>query len=431
MAKKNIFAKYGYRSIAFISLLILLYNPPVFGVQITKLLYIVSLIYFILDTMRLYPQQVKLILIGGFLVCYGMAVTLLNEAADFNMMGFSRLFTGVISSTFIMHFIKLSESKFTEFTVIKWIVYVAIFESIIVLLAFFSPTFHEFILILCGGTSQYADRLSVLSSFRGIGWTFAQYSDFAVCQGISFLCMVVISLHTLHSSFTQKSIIFISFILLIISGFLIGRTFQFILVISFIYYLWYIYKIYGLFKCFKIIIFVTFTLSISIYLLLNILNNHTSNETLDWTFEFLKNFGESDKLRSDSTDELYQMWFLPQSDKTLLFGDGRYLILDSNLTYSGSDVGFVNSIYYWGIFGSILYYYCICKVFYYSYKEASSIIIKGLSVAMLFTIIIYNTKGVGNAFPYSCLLLEGVLTTQSNKFIQNKNRNFISSLYKK
>lgn len=331
------------------------------------------------------------------------------------MMGYSRLFTCMLSSIFIVDMIKKQTSKFSDVTVLNWIWRITLFESIIVLLAYVNSDMHKLLSELCGGSSRYANKLEVLSGFRGIGWTFAQYSDFAVCLGSGLLCYVcTIAIRHTKTTITQlKQLIFL--LIFISSGILVGRTFQIYILLSIFFYFYCTYKNDGFNKT-AIVFFQFAAISVIIIIsIISLLNDYISEETINWAFEIFNSLENNDSLRTDSTDELKSMWRFPKSIISIIFGEGQFVGNGSHPTYSESDVGFINSIYYWGIIGSILYYYTICKSFMYSVKTTNVIYIKYLSLTILAGILIYNLKGLGNGFAYSCLILQGNIITKQQQ----------------
>lgn len=400
---------------AFILLFVLLYNPPIFGIQITNLVYLLGLGYFILAKKHINRTQGILLAWGGIAVCIGTVITLLNGAGDFNMMGYSRLFSSFFCSLLIVDLLKKDNDDFTEYTVPEWIGYAALVQTGIVLLAFCVPGIHSFLLVLCGGASSYSDKLEALSAFRGIGWTFAQFSDFAICQGIALLCMVAVYSDPSSGRPRHKIPVIIAFLAIFLSGILIARTFQLTMFLAFI--LWSIIQLrtQGTAMLLKNLIIGAIFLVIIIVIAFQVFSDYLSEDTIKWAFEIYQNLGDTGQIESASTNELKDYWFLPDNCNTLFFGDGRFVGLHNHPTYAQSDVGYINSIYYWGIVGSFFYYGSICESYALSIRTTSNKVIKYLCLTILATILIYNVKGVANGFPYAWLILHGILASKRKR----------------
>lgn len=400
---------FGVRILGFFLLLILIHNCPIKGFQFTKFLYIISFLYFFIVRKKFSKHQKILLIFGAFLASYGVAMSMIMGAADINIFNFSRLFSCLFASVFIVDLLKY-KANFKEITIVNWIALTGIFEAIIVLLGFFNTGFHDFLIDFIGGTERYQEKMNAMGAFRGIGWSYTQYSDFAVPQGMAFLCFIIayINIHNKLNSI-EKIGAYLLLILFIGSGILIGRTYQFIIIVAFILYC-FSYK----FECsnnflswnlFKFGLLSTLILISGI----SILDDYIPEETYNWAFELFINMSNS-KISTASTDDLQTMWVFPDSWNDWIFGVGRFSPLNENShpTFSKSDVGIVNSIFYWGIIGSIFYYLCIYLTFYYCIKDAENTTTKYLAFSLLCVILIYNLKGLGNGFAFSALLLQGI-----------------------
>lgn len=80
-------------------------------------------------------------------------------------------------------------------------------------------------------------------------------------------------------------------------------------------------------------------------------------KVLPHAFEFIGRYLAGEAVGTSSTDDLRTMFFLPSDQATLLLGSGYFadpLIQKSN--FMGTDVGYVRTIYYVGIAGSLFIY---------------------------------------------------------------------------
>lgn len=146
-----------------------------------------------------------------------------------------------------------------------------------------------------------------------------------------------------------------SFIFIAISGLFIARVIlvSIFLSIIFIFYL-NIKKIsYSKIIVYLVKIFVSLILIFFIidYFSLNI----SSSTLLNQGLELFINYFESGELRTSSTDRVNEMLIFPNDVLNLLFGEGRFSNADGSF-YKSTDVGYSRLIFYFGIFGCIIYF---------------------------------------------------------------------------
>ena len=131
----------------------------------------------------------------------------------------------------------------------------------------------------------------------------------------------------------------------------------------------------------------------------------TNEEAVSWAFELFINYFNKGSLSSESTDSLYNMFILPNNLRTWFVGDG--IAFDSiGSFYMNSDVGYIRSVFYWGIIGSLVYYYGMI----YIYKVSKNRIISYPNISALYFMIImwfmiYNLKEFWSAAPFLILFL--------------------------
>jgi hypothetical protein len=78
---------------------------------------------------------------------------------------------------------------------------------------------------------------------------------------------------------------------------------------------------------------------------------------LAYAFEFIYNYLEGGRLATSSTDEILTTEFiLPLDEAALWFGNGRYTNPITGSNYIDADPGYVRTVFYAGIFGSIVVY---------------------------------------------------------------------------
>lgn len=87
-------------------------------------------------------------------------------------------------------------------------------------------------------------------------------------------------------------------------------------------------------------------------------------------FELYINFAEYGQLGTSSTEQLKNMYFLPDSEKHFLFGDGNFG-RDTSLGIIPSDVGYVRVWFGGGIVGLVVFYMPIVLMAVYFAKRAA------------------------------------------------------------
>ncbi|AEF83710.1 putative membrane protein [Treponema primitia ZAS-2] len=106
----------------------------------------------------------------------------------------------------------------------------------------------------------------------------------------------------------------------------------------------------------KSIVFIIIFGTILLFILFNdiIMNLETF---FRYGFEFLYNLSEKGDLSSASTDQLIDMYkTIPSEIKTWIIGDGYWADPLGDGYYMHTDVGYMRSIFYYGLIGTLIYY---------------------------------------------------------------------------
>lgn len=398
----NIFLAYAYT-------FILLYNPQIFGIPTQRVvLYPLSVIYFFLSRSNLYKNEKKLLLWAILCVCIGFSNTLLQATNDFGMLLISRVFFGVLGANLIFNTLKHANNyRITEITPLKLVAYTGVAQSIIVLLGFFVPEIKGLLLEL-NTTSDFMDKkMAGLALVRGIGWGTFQYAHLAILTGSSFICYIYIATIKNYKSLYQKLITIVISLIFVVAGILTARSFFIILFVGICYWTYIYIANYGICGYVKIVsICLGVVSTFGVYLFVQF-SDVVSEQTINWAFELFNNFAINGKFESDSTDLLATMWHFPDNLKTWFFGDARTAGLHGNYNYTLSDIGIINSLYCWGLIGSVFYYLCLYKSFKYSIDISKDKNIRLLIWLVLLINFGYQFKETLNLFPISCIFLAG------------------------
>ncbi|MDX6190117.1 hypothetical protein SGQ83_12220 [Flavobacterium sp. Fl-318] len=118
----------------------------------------------------------------------------------------------------------------------------------------------------------------------------------------------------------------------------------------------------------------------------------------EFGFEMFYNYFNEGSLSTGSTDEMKEMYKLPNNSVTYLFGDGIFYanqLNDSSGYYMGTDIGFLRLVYYFGIIGSLLFFLLqfvvLCKSISYVINKRVKIL---FIVSMFLFLLVLNFKGL-------------------------------------
>jgi hypothetical protein len=224
-------------------------------------------------------------------------------------------------------------------TLIKFLFFSGVLDSIFPILFFFNPGFHESILNLLD--LYMKDQLT--GGFKNI-----RFNNLSMAGGTLSLIYLFCLLSGCVLFYNKKINIFlfsIGFLMLFFAIILTGRIGLFLFVVLFV--LFSIYQLFKLIITFKVeskTVGANFLILIFLSILLFYFYKERP-EIITFAFEFfIRNF------ESGSTNELFKNHFVYQleSVQSFLFGNG---------TSSLSDVGYINLIYTYGIF--VFIYFCV------------------------------------------------------------------------
>jgi hypothetical protein len=210
-----------------------------------------------------------------------------------------------------------------------------------------NPSFKEFwktVIYTSESSERLTDEIMYVSRFGLAG-----FSGFPA----TFMCStgVIFSLYMILRGYNQIAY-FSKMILNLLGNFFYGRVGMLCsFACIFLFIMYYIIRKKNM-KMFMVSIFLALVIFIVLSQLYSI--NPMVKSWINWAFGPFRNLINSGKFGTASSDTLIQeMYFMP-SNKTLLFGDGRYM--DNNRYYMHTDAGFMRLLLYAGVFvQSILY----------------------------------------------------------------------------
>ena len=319
-------------------------------VQIFGIAY--SIFYFYKNTFRLAYQKICyygiLIFIVGFLSAY-----VFNTGGDLDVAKRGILMIlYIFSALWIAFLLKKSDSSFSLYTLIEWIVLITVFQAIITIIFFLVPTIADTYRSFVVADDSILESMANLSSFRMVGIGDVRYATSAVQYGLVMWGVIALKhdRYGFWGSHPWYSNIIITLFTLV--GIMSGRVFFVIILVTVPYiYLLNDRKLKRSIKDVFSIFIPTFIIG-AIAFIYVFANNE---ELVKWAFELFINLGDSGQLESASTNQLKEMYIFPNNMKTWLIGDGKSIDVSGGF-YMSSDVGYIRSIFYWGIIGTLVYY---------------------------------------------------------------------------
>ena len=228
----------------------------------------------------------------------------------------------------------------------KILVGIFVLQSVIQILAFFSPSIHSFVqLFQSDNTIEIADKFS---GRRGLALAGTVFFGLSTIYGLIFFFLVR---HCIDEKRASLGIIFVGIIILI-GGFFTGRSYFVGVGIALLYFIFsplsFALKLHDVFK---VLIIICLTGMIVLYLLPSSL--YRQIEQLIWyVFEFLYNYIESGTFSTTSSDHLFEDMYFGLSAKTLMFGDGLYTNAGGGY-YMNTDAGYMRNLLMYGCIGMI------------------------------------------------------------------------------
>ena len=251
------------------------------------------------------------------------------------------------------------------------------------------------------------DFMSTQASFRLIALAKTQYANMAIMYGISFLAMIFLAFSKNSSLYKYKILYYVCLLIILIAGILSARTFFIILIVSITYLFYVLYKK----RKRKLIFYFIISGIIGLILFLMGITSLLDSEygkTFAWAFEWYVNMKDTGTANTGSTEVLRSMYFLPTEMKTWIIGDAIFTTEDGSF-YKRTDVGYLRNLFYWGIIGSIVFYYIQYKYCKLVFNNASTKTVVWFCIAILMCFYVYNTKEFWHANLYWALFLAGVI----------------------
>lgn len=381
---------------------------------------IFSIMYFFQH--KVWSEVKFLCLLGIIILCVGIfASKVFNNGGDFGLAnrGIQIITFSLFGVWVACMFVKVYKHS-SVFKLLEILINIATFQAIVSIIFLLVPSIAELyrsFVVLDVFTLQEIDKLS---QYRLLGIGDMRYATAAVNYGFMIWAILLLrhNKYGLLGKVNWYSITIIT--LLSLAGILSGRTF----LIVFLLTIPYVYFLKGcVFKDAVKELFLTFFpvlvmgSVVFIYLFAN------NEQLVSWAFELFINMGNNGQIESESTNQLKDMYILPTTIDTWLFGDGR-LSDQYGGFYMGSDVGYVRSIFYWGITGTIVYLFIQFKMVRKAISSSHDVTYRFFVYFIFIFFLIYWLKDLYSIEKLLCLFI--IVQAMSNRINKkSKNRYYV------
>lgn len=365
-------------------------------VDIYRLVYIpciVTLIFFIVYRRERVPTEIVNISLFFLLsLSFSVFVLLYTESNDLTVV---RMHVDYIISILAVSYVIALILINMKIDIVSAIIIMAFIQACLMLLMISFPAFQKLILNLIDVDG--IKRAEGGYRFRGVGFTGLATYSMAVVQSFSlFLFPLYWSRSSSSWRFIASCIVFIT---ICISTLISART-SIIFIVSLFFYFLYIIVFSSMPILKRRIVLVVFSSIAFISIGFIYLASAESNELAtmyNWGTELYRNFSESGSVRTESTDALATLYFMPEQF-TLILGDGVY-INETGGYYMSTDVGYIRIALYGGVFGSFLFYFSFAFLMYVAYIQTKERFGRQFAYGILiYSVLIFLVNAKGSIF---------------------------------
>ena len=240
-------------------------------------------------------------------------------------------------------------------------------QGLLMLLQFVSADFRVTVQQLLGATK--IKSVGTFQWFRGLGVSLSKNYDFALLQSFGMFLLI--------SKFLRNKMVLLDYakiFLIVFSIIISGRTgfvglgfatavfiFKTVRYQAFISFL----------KKASVVIGVVYGLYMATAFVLPNVYSSINNNLLPWAFEFYYNFMETGEFSTDSSDQLNESHYYALPDKTIVYGDGKYVRPDG-FYYGLTDAGYMRQTLYFGVIGILIFAVIYIRIAYINFTRLSA-----------------------------------------------------------
>ncbi|MBJ2126445.1 hypothetical protein [Flavobacterium sp. IB48] len=310
------------------------------------------------------------------------------------------------------------EVKFQNVSI--YIVASVVLQVIIAFLMFISPPVHDLFTSINLNDPPTGEAFR---EFRLVGFASYYFGAGIIC---GYTLILIPFLIPYCKNKAQLRLLSFSFLLILLLGMMMSRTTMLGGAVALI--LLFLPSRFGLNCSAKIRSFLSYFIIIPILIVpLFFVIDQKVIDTLkvasEFGFEMFYNYLDDGNITTDSTEQMKEMYKLPESTITYLLGDGKFYnnqMNDAEGYYMGTDIGFLRLLYYFGIVGSLLFFLLQFMVLYKCAISFTNKRIKFLFVMSVFVfILILNFKGLTDLI-FLNVLFGGFWLNQKFNVVLNK-----------
>ncbi|WP_249869216.1 hypothetical protein [Oceanobacillus saliphilus] len=379
-----------------------LFDPPLIkNFSFEPILTIYSIIYVVLNygyaKVAIAKSRIT-IFIKGYLLyfIYGVVITGLNFLFrnDVNLTSaFLNTFIGLISYGLYIIAIGLfvttrSQKKGYDFYfLIKMIIFAASIQAVLVIASFLSSDIKNYFIQIMSTNISSSNKISTyvtdISGKRNFGFAYSLYDMFGYVTSIMFITTFNYALYRNKLYFIISGAIFMMPLLNSRTGLLLSVLG---LIISLLLYLIYSGKATSFLKVLFSLLILSYLLSAVFNLIqLNAPTTYTwMKEGIDSTIALITEGEVTGGYYTNAS----MFWFFP-TDLSIIFGTG---LTPKDLINTGSDVGYVNVIWKFGIVGLLIVIALYTKLLKTVIKTSDSGLKKAIGFYLIFSVLIYMVK---------------------------------------
>lgn len=298
---------------------------------------------------HVFLSNVSLLVFGAItlMIVANLIVLAVNSSLDFSNL---KVYIGhLYLHAFILLFYTISVDMFRgrapQFEIFGNVFVLAfIVQSLIQILAFFSPQLASFVHLFYPH-ELYEKMYLGYNGSRGLSMSGSPGWGLSVGYAVAFLALSFFGFYRKRVAFLNLYLMSILFI----GSLFAGRTALVGLALGLLIYLFgrplsQLIKEFSLFLALAVVIFILSNLAG--YSITTIF----PTEKFYRAFEFLFSYIESGKFETSSTNRLIEMWGAPIGEDEYFFGSGLKLEPDGSGYYQDTDVGYLRTILYGGLF---------------------------------------------------------------------------------
>lgn len=345
---------------------------------------------------------------------YPKDITLTNSMSVKNILIFLQSFFVPFAFVHILR----NKLGYSVYDMLHFFVNIAIIQSFFVILMLLFPSFREFSFLNLMNFSEDSKELHpFLWHIRSFGLSSQYLFAYPIFQGIAIMFAIILSITRSLKYIIPVPLIIVSIIFNARIGFVPIIVFTLVLLLSASFLL----KIKTISRIIKLFLIVSIVLILSTILLVRYEFIDTFAKTLQWISSDFES-GESQTASILISKHL----FFPDSTLGIIFGEGRYLFMNSLETKS-SDIGYINNIFFGGFFYVFLITLYLCLISILSYCYTNDFYIRVIIFSIFLTVLIVNIKGFafqGSSFFNLFLLVNFYIII--DKFYQERKLKVIS-----